>query len=169
MSEFDDEQSESIEIHVSSHREKVPQYNQQRVPIRKSIKRNNAVLQALSLPVVINLNPRSMYNKVDDLKIIVEQYEADVVFISESWERHKLSLNDIIQIENYEIVSTVKKRDFRGGNPALIINSEKYNITEICPEPITVPIGVEAIWAIISPKHSGAQAKVKNIALCSFY
>ena len=93
----------------------------------------------------MNLNPRSIYNKVDDFKLLVEQYEVDVVCISESWERDNLPLEKLIEIENFKVISTVKRRDFREGNPALLINTEKYNVKELCPEIITVPVGVEAI------------------------
>ena len=33
----------------------------------KTIKRSNKVIEALDLPTIINLNPRSVYNKVDEL------------------------------------------------------------------------------------------------------
>ena len=79
--------------------------NEARVPVLKRIRRDNKVLQALELPVVLNLNPRSIYNKVDDFKLIIEQYQVDVAFISESWERDDLTLQDIIQIEHYKFIS----------------------------------------------------------------
>ena len=54
-----------------------------RVPVRKTIKRNNAILKALNLPVIMNINPRSIYNKTDDFALLVDQYEADVICMSE--------------------------------------------------------------------------------------
>ena len=146
-----------IPVHVSNRRLRKSLNSGKRVSVRKVLKRNNIVMQALELPIVMNLNPRSIYNKADDLKLLIEQYEVDVVCISESWERDNLRLKDLIQMENYKVISTVKRRDFLRGNPALIINSAKYHIKEICLEPITVPVGVEAIWALISPKQ-----KVRN-------
>ena len=154
--------AQSIKVHITYDRKK-PVKSEFRKPVRKILKRNNVVLQALELPVVMNLNPRSLYEKTDDLKLIIEQYQVDVVFVSESWERENLPLEQLIQIENFEIISTVKKRDFRGGNPALIINTEKYHVKKLCPDPITVPVGVEAIWALISPKTESYNAKVKRI------
>ena len=117
--------SETIQVHISQNRRVINRNVENRKPIRKVIKRNNQVLHALSLPVVMNLNPRSIYNKTDDLKLIIEQYEADIVFLSESWERDNLTLKDIIDIDGFDIISTVKSRDFTGGNPALIINSKQ--------------------------------------------
>ena len=140
-----------------------------RIPVRKTIKRSNIILQAIELPVVINLNPRSIYNKTEDLKILLEQYEGDVMTISESWERDNLPLNELLELEKYRVISNVKQRDFRGGKPALIINEDKYHIKELCPDPITVPIGVEAVWAIITHKQASPRSKVKYIAVGSIY
>ena len=43
----------------------------------------------------MNLNPRSVYNKIDEFHTFVEQEEVDVVFMSESWERNNLTLEKI--------------------------------------------------------------------------
>ena len=104
--------SEPIKVHISCARKTVKA--EPRIPVLKRIKRSNLILNALELPVVLNLNPRSIYNKVEDFKLIIEQYQIDVAFISESWERDDLHLDDIIQIEDYKFISTVKKRGFAG-------------------------------------------------------
>ena len=41
----------------------------------KIIKRSNKLIQALQLPVIANLNPRSVYNKVDEFHAFIEQEE----------------------------------------------------------------------------------------------
>ena len=83
--------------------------------------------------------------------------------------KKNLTLEDVIKKENFKIITNVKQRDFRGGKPALIINEEKYNIKLLCPNPITVPIGVEAVWALITPKINNGNSQIKNIALCAIY
>ena len=40
---------------------------------KKTVKRSNKVLQALHLPKVVNLNPRSIYNKVDEFCTFVDE------------------------------------------------------------------------------------------------
>ena len=52
-----------------------------------TIVRSNKLLQALQLPKVTNLNPRSIYNKVDEFCAFVDEEEIDIVFLSESHER----------------------------------------------------------------------------------
>ena len=63
---------------------------------------------------------------------------------------------------------TLLRRDFKGGNPAILINKQKYIVKRICPDPICVPVGVEAVWALITPRKSTSQ-KFKYIAVCSLY
>ena len=50
------------------------------------IKRSNKIAQALNLPKVLNLNPRSAMNKVEELKTFIEEESIDCAFISESHE-----------------------------------------------------------------------------------
>ena len=52
-----------------------------------TIRRSNKLLQALDLPKIVNLNPRSIYNKVDEFCTYVVEEEVDVVFLSETHER----------------------------------------------------------------------------------
>ena len=87
----------------------------------KTIRRNNNVCQALSLPSIMNINPRSIYNSVDQFRTFIEQQNISVIFMSESWEREYLSLNELIQLENYQVISNVFQRKGRGGRPALIV------------------------------------------------
>ena len=117
----------------------------------------------------MNINPRSLYNKVDDLKLILEQYEADCVFISESWERQKIGLKKLLNLDNYEIITNVHQRENGGGKPAIIIRTDKYFVKPLSPDIITVPIGVEAVWALITPKILNPRNKIKQIAVCALY
>ena len=73
LTETDNETSIPVRITIrNSHRvqaERLP-------PVRKVLKRNNIIMQSIELPIIINLNLRSLYNKVDDLKLVLEQYDA---------------------------------------------------------------------------------------------
>ena len=102
----------------------------------------------------MNINPRSVYNKVNEFFTLVEQYESDLIFMSETWDWVHQPLENLIQIENYKVLTAVNPRSFKGGKPALIINEEKYFITPLNPDPVTVPDGVEAVWALITPKET---------------
>ena len=77
--------------------------------------------------------------------------------------RDKKGLANLIQIENYKVLTAVNPRSFKGGKPALIINEEKYFITPLNPDPVTVPDGVEAVWALITPKDMKTNNQFSSI------
>ena len=117
----------------------------------------------------MNLNPRSIYNKKEALCLLLDQYSVDCLTISESWERENLSLSQFLDLENYRVFTNVKQREFKGGKPAILVNTDKYNVKPLCPDIITVPVGVEAVWALISPNIGNSRNKIKQIAVCSLY
>ena len=126
-------------------------------------------MQALDLPVVLNVNPRSVYNKISEFHTLVTQHEVDLVCMSEGWERENLTLDQIIQLEDYSIISNVHQRRGTGGRPAIIVNHKKYNVQNLTHKLINIPWGVEAVWCLISPKHVTNNSIVKKIAVASIY
>ena len=135
----------------------------------KTVKRSNKAVQALDLPSVLNLNPRSVYNKVDEFHSLVNELQVDLLFMSESWERENQTLDQIIELENYQIISNVHQRTGRGGRPALIINNSKYHVENLTNTFINIPWGVEITWALLTPKHVTPRSIVKKIAVASIY
>ena len=107
---------------------------------------------ALNLPIICNINPRSLYNKVDEFCTFVESNYIDVVFISETWESELKPLKEIIKIENYEIVSNVHQRKGHGGRAAIIANGKNFDVKDLTNTTVQVPWGVEAVWALLTPK-----------------
>ena len=51
------------------------------------IKRSNKHIEALNPPVIANINPMSIYNRIKEFQTFVEQEDIDIVFMSETWER----------------------------------------------------------------------------------
>ena len=49
--------------------------------------KNIKVLESFQLPTVLNINPRSLYNKKKEFITLVDEEEIDVGCISETWER----------------------------------------------------------------------------------
>jgi hypothetical protein len=68
------------------------------------VKRSNKVGQALNLPKVLNLNPRSIYNKAGEFVTFVEEEQVDLICMSESWEREELTLDELIKIDDYSVI-----------------------------------------------------------------
>ena len=108
----------------------------------------------------MNVNPRSIYNKVEDFHTLVEIEEIDCIFMSESWERPNQPLEDIINLPNHTVISNPHQRNGQGGRPALIINHKKYNIKNITQTLIHIPWGTESVWAILTPKKIDKDSKI---------
>ena len=135
------------------------------------IKRSNKLIQALDLPNVMNVNPRSIYNKIQEFHTFVKEETIDCVFMSESWERPNQPLQEIINLPNYKVISNPHQRKGVGGRrqPALIINTDKYYVKNLTQSLIEIPWGVEATWALISPKNVTNDSIIQKIAVCSLY
>ena len=159
---------ETIPVHISE-RQNASTAEERLPPVRKTLLRHSLISQSMALPTIMNLNPRSIYNKTEDFKLLIEQYNVDCILMSESWEREKFSLKQLLNLDNYEIVMNVQQRDARGGKPAILVKTDHYFVKNLTPDVITVPTGVEAAWALIMPKIKNSKNKIKSIALCSLY
>ena len=155
--------------------EKIKRYREERQRKKsaqnnlKVVKRSNKIGQALSLPKVLNLNPRSLYNKVEEFVTFVTEENIDLTCISESWERENLKLNEIISIDDYEVISNVFQRKGIGGRPAIVVNKKKFQVENLTQSVIEIPWGVEAVWALLTPKNSTSASKIQKIAVGSIY
>ena len=96
-----------IPVHISLFRNE-KERSSRPSPVRKTLIRNNLVLQSIELPIVMNLNPRSIYNKGEDFRLLLDQYSVDCVTMSESWERENLSLSHFLDLDNYMVLTNVK-------------------------------------------------------------
>ena len=64
--------------------------------IKTKVNKNKDIFyQALSLPILCNMNPRSVYKKIEEFHEFVKEEEIDILFMSESWERVNLTLDQI--------------------------------------------------------------------------
>ena len=118
-----------------------------------TVQRSNKAVEALHLPKILNLNPRSAMNKIEELQTFIEEQNIDCAFISESHETENKRLEDQIKLEDYVVISNVNQRLGKGGRPALIVNKQKYDVQNITNSIINLPWGVEITWALLTPKH----------------
>ena len=138
-----------------------------------TLRRNNKLVEASRLPVVVNLNPRSLYNKKDEFRILIEQSEASICCISETWDRSQSEdgqlISDVLQIEGFRWIKNPVQRNRRGGKPAILASEKDYHITELCPNIVTVPIDVEVVWALLTPKNHSNFERFRHIVVAAFY
>ena len=95
---------------------------------------------------------------------------CDIIFMSESWERHDLTLEEIMRpLKDHTVISNVHQQQGGGGRPALIVNSKKYHVQNLTQSVISIPWGVEVVWALITPKDVQADSIIKKIVCGSIY
>ena len=127
------------------------------------------MVEALSLPIICNMNPRSVYNKIKEFPDFVKSEEIDIIFMSESWERENKTLKEIVSLEHHIVVSNVYQRKGLGGRPALSVNSNKYEIRDLTNTVVPVKWGVEVVWALLTPRNVTQSSKIMKIACAAIY
>ena len=175
---------EGIQIPIIVGNRKERKKRESRVPTLKKIRRNNRITDITSqLPSVLNINPRSIFNKHQNLKKMIKLLKINCIFISESWDREKgmrfsnpteeleemKTVEEVLQIKDYKVLKNVFQRRERGGKPILIIDTRKYFITELSPNILTVPCELEVTWALLTPKVQVENSHIKHIVVASIY
>ena len=127
------------------------------------IKPTKKIVEAENLPKVLNINPRSIYNVKEEFSTFIKEETVDLICISESWERENATLETIIEIDDYKVISNVHQRKGRGGRPAIIVNSRKYVIENLTNTSVNIPWGVEIVWAVLTPKDVTNNSEVNPI------
>ena len=133
------------------------------------IKKSDKLVEALNLPKIMNINPRSAMNKLEELKMFIEEEEIDCAFISESHDRENKRLDENLKIDNFTVISNLYQRKEKGGRPALVINNSKFTVKNLTNTDIQIPWGVEVTWAILTPKNVATNSIVQNIVLGCIY
>ena len=59
------------------------------------VNRINKLNISSGLPSVLNINPRSVYNKIIEFHDLIEHYEIDLICMSESWKREDKTLRKL--------------------------------------------------------------------------
>ena len=99
-------------------------------------------MQALCLPKILNLNPRSAMNKTDEIQTFIEEEDIDDI-ISKSHDREIKQLEDHIKIRSHTVISNLYQRPTKekGGRPAILANKDKYVIEDLTNTTVEIPWG----------------------------
>ena len=114
------------------------------------------------MPLVVNINPRSIYGKDKELKSFITEHSVDCAFLSETWERLNFPLENLMNMDGYKIISNPYQRTGRGGRPALIVKREKYEIKNLTNTIVDIPWGLEAVWVLLTPKERKQNQVIKK-------
>ena len=129
----------------------------------------DASTQPSPLPLCMMLNARSLYNKSQHFKTLLHQISPEITLVSETWERQRQTLENLISLENFKVISYKRPKIGRsqpGGGCAIIYNDKRFKVSKL---ELPVPEGVEAAWALFTPLSSNVHHKVKKIATGTFY
>ena len=123
------------------------------------------------LPLCMMLNSRSLYNKCDNFRTLLQEIGPDLTIVSETWEREIQSLDSLLSPTEYKTISYCRKRRTKnrqpGGGCAIIYNSNRFTVEKIDVSP---PENVEAVWAFFTPHRNGnTNCRVKKIAVGAIY
>ena len=111
------------------------------------------------------LNARSLYNKAEHLKDLY-QLGPDLIIASETWERKRKQLADIIGTRTYHTISYYRQGGRSGGGCAIIYTDTRFKVEKL---DVDTAEGVEAVWALFTPRVNTSNGKIKRIAVGSFY
>ena len=135
----------------------------------KTVRRDNRVIQSLSLPTILNYNMRSFFPKYENFCDDMEEREADIAFLSEVWEqeenvKHKNKLEYMLEMRGIKYISTPRPGCKRGGGAAIATRTKNFHIEKLN---IFIPKSIEIVWGILRPKsHSG---RINSLITCCFY
>ena len=136
---------------------------------RKTIRRDNKTLQALTLPRITNYNMRSLFPKLGNFAQDMIERESDISFLTEVWQKqenkkHKARLEELLEMSGIKYISTPRPGAQRGGGAAIAVRLDKFTISKLN---IAIPRSVEVVWGLLKPKV--ADGKISTIIVCCFY
>ena len=139
-----------------------------RNPTRTTIRKSNDIVQAGDLPALAAYNMRSLFPKVKNLCLDINEREIGIACLSEIWEKsesveHQLKTEEMLEMNSLEYISN-PRRGKRGGGTAIIANTKYCTVEKIHISP---PQPLEVTWALVKPLSQ--TAKFKNIIVASFY
>jgi hypothetical protein len=146
-----------------------PHHQDIREPIRKTIKRSNNLVDALSAPRSTLYNVRSAWAKWSNIAEDMEMRETDVCFLTEVWEKqenkkHQKAVESMLEMKGIKYVSTPRPGVRRGGWTAIARRVQLFHLTKLN---ILIPSPLEACFGLLEPKIP--TGKVHRFICCSFY
>ena len=147
----------------------VPYAPEYREPIRTTIKRNNKLVDALSVPKMTLYNVRSAWSKWSNIAEDIDIRETDLSFYTEIWQKsenkkHQKAIESIFELKGIKYISTPRPGARRGGGTALACSQNNFVLTKLN---ISIPAPLEACFGLLKPKNP--RGDVKNFLCCSFY
>ena len=136
---------------------------------RKTIRRDNKVLQAATLPKISNYNMRSLLPKIENFGMDMKDRNCSLSFLTEVWEKseskkHQFKIEELLELKGLKYISTPRPGARRGGGAAIVANTENFSISKLN---VPIPCNLEVVWGLMRPVE--ITGKITKILVCCFY
>ena len=136
---------------------------------RKTIRRDNKVLQAATLPKISNYNMRSLLPKIENFGMDMKDRNCSLSFLTEVWEKseskkHQFKIEELLELKGLKYISTPRPEARRGGGAAIVANTENFSISKLN---VPIPCNLEVVWGLMRPVE--ITGKITKILVCCFY
>ena len=126
-----------------------------RIPVRKTIRRDNRLAKSSELPVIAVSNLRSLMPKVNNFVEDMHQRDIGVALLTEVWEKaqkkkHIFEIDRMLHMEGLKYISTPRPSAKRGGGAAIVAPIEKFNLEKL---DIMIPHNLEIVYGLLRPKN----------------
>ena len=162
--------SQKISVQIGNRPNNIVESDSERLPpSRKTIRRDNKVLQAVTLPKFSSYNMRSLMPKLSSWATDMTDRLCSLSFLVEIWQKseskkHLFKIEELLEIRGIRYISTPRPGNRRGGGAAIAANIEEYSLSKLN---ICIPNNLEIVWGILKP--SQITGKISKIIVCSFY
>ena len=158
----------SIPVHLS-HRVACIQSDPRPAPVLKTIRRDNKVLQARSLPKLSLYNMRSLMPKCSSFGADMEDRLCSLSFLTEVWERseskkHMQKIEELFELKGLKYISTPRSGTKRGGGAAIVVNTDTFSLSRLN---VPKPQCLEVVWGLLRPLE--ITGRITKIIVCCFY
>ena len=138
-------------------------------PARRVIRRDEGLVQALTLPTISVYSMGSIWEKMGNPGDDINMRGTDLCFLVEIWQkdenrRHMFAIEEMFEMKMINYISTARPGGRRGGGVAIAFSEERFHVSKLNIE-IKKPL--ECLFALVKPKDSAMQRR-KFIAIC-FY
>ena len=124
--------------------------------------------QSSSLPLCLLINARSLYNKGNNIRQMLQQLGPEICIITETFESEKRRLSSIFKNETFQYISYFRKNRSPGGGCAIVFNDKRLSVTDL---EIAAKSEIETCWALVVPKsETKTKTKVvRRLAVGAYY
>ena len=140
-----------------------------RRPARRVVRRDNRLVEALSLPTLSSYNMRAARAKLRSLAEDIEMRDCQLSFLCEIWEKSDCKnfqgkVEEILEMSNIQYLSNPRQGNRKGGGVGIAHAGAGFQVTKLN---VKVEKPLEVVWALYRNLTKGG--KMRKIILISFY